>query len=151
MKFEPAIDKTYKILSSIAIFILIGTIFIILISQLNVVTFLIAIIIFIFIGYFLLSIRETYYEINHEFLTANQPLFQKKIPLNAVIKITDKYSLFTTPALLKMAMASKTLTIKYRNSKRIKWLTISPIEEDIFIEEILKVNPNITVERKRNH
>jgi Uma2 family endonuclease len=87
------------------------------------------------------------YEISDNLIIAKQLFFQIKINIDDIEKITDKFTLFSTPAVWKFSMSHKTLTIKYRVNNKIKWLTISPQEENQFIQEILKIKSELEIER----
>jgi Uma2 family endonuclease len=87
------------------------------------------------------------YEISDNLIIAKQLFFQIKINIDDIEKITDKFTLFSTPAVWKFSMSNKTLTIKYRVNNKIKWLTISPQEENQFIQEILKIKSQLEIER----
>ncbi|MAT59165.1 MAG: hypothetical protein CMF23_14430 [Ignavibacteriae bacterium] len=147
MIFKPAIDKLYIYLNFFTIFILVVTLYFVLMGPINFFVVLIALFTFGLIVYLLMMYNSISYEISDNLIIAKQLFFQIKINIDDIEKITDKFTLFSTPAVWKFSMSHKTLTIKYRVNNKIKWLTISPQEENQFIQEILKIKSELEIER----
>ncbi len=84
---------------------------------------------------------DTKYSINAEILFFYSGPFRGKININSIRKI-EHHSGLIVPVTYKPALDTKGLIIYYNSFDDIY---ISPKEVDIFLEELLKINPNITV------
>jgi hypothetical protein len=84
---------------------------------------------------------DTKYSINEEILYYYSGPFRGKININSIRKI-EHHSGLIVPVTYKPALDTKGLIIHYNSFDDIY---ISPEEEDVFLEELLKINPNITV------
>ncbi len=84
---------------------------------------------------------DTKYSINEEILCFYSGPFRGKININSIRKI-EHHSGLIVPVTYKPALDTKGLIIHYDSFDDIY---ISPEEEDVFLEELLKINPNITV------
>ena len=84
---------------------------------------------------------DTKYNINEEILYYYSGPFRGKININSIRKI-EHHSGLIVPVTYKPALDTKGLIIHYNSFDDIY---ISPNQEEIFIQELLKINPNIKV------
>jgi hypothetical protein len=84
---------------------------------------------------------DTKYSINGEILYFYSGPFRGKININSIRKI-EHHSGLIVPVTYKPALDTKGLIINYNSFDDIY---ISPKEVNVFLEELLKINPNITV------
>ena len=84
---------------------------------------------------------DTKYKINEEILYYYSGPFRGKININSIRKI-EHHSGLIVPVTYKPALDTKGLIIHYNSFDDIY---ISPNQEEIFIQELLKINPNIKV------
>lgn len=84
---------------------------------------------------------DTKYSINAEILCFYSGPFRGKININSIRKI-EHHSGLIVPVTYKPALDTKGLIIYYNSFDDIY---ISPKEEDVFLEELLKINPNIVI------
>ena len=84
---------------------------------------------------------DTKYSINEEILYFYSGPFRGKININSIRKI-EHHSGLIVPVTYKPALDTKGLIIYYNSFDDIY---ISPKEVNVFLEELLKINPNITV------
>ncbi|RJP59217.1 MAG: hypothetical protein C4543_07045 [Ignavibacteriales bacterium] len=150
-QFTPSTDKTFmRIFISALILCLVPTL-LILFETVETTAYLIALFVFLVIGIIIwMTIRINFIVNDHNFLTKFGP-FSVNIDLRTVVKITDRYSLFITPSVLKIARSNNTISLRYRkkNSLALHWLTISIEEENEFIREVLVHSPNAELELRR--
>jgi hypothetical protein len=84
---------------------------------------------------------DTKYSINEEILYFYSGPFRGKININSIRKI-EHHSGLIVPVTYKPALDTKGLILYYNSFDDIY---ISPKEVNVFLEELLKINPNITV------
>ena len=84
---------------------------------------------------------DTKYSIDEEILYFYSGPFRGKININSIRKI-EHHSGLIVPVTYKPALDTKGLIINYNSFDDIY---ISPKEVNVFLEELLKINPNITV------
>ena len=84
---------------------------------------------------------DTKYNINEEILYYYSGPFRGKININSIRKI-EHHSGIIVPVSYKPALDTKGLIIHYNSFDDIY---ISPNQEEIFIQQLLKINPNIKV------
>jgi hypothetical protein len=84
---------------------------------------------------------DTKYNIYEEILYYYSGPFRGKININSIRKI-EHHSGLIVPVTYKPALDTKGLIIYYNSFDDIY---ISPKDEDVFLEELLKINPNIKV------
>ena len=84
---------------------------------------------------------DTKYTINEEILYYYSGPFRGKININSIRKI-ERHSGLIVPVTYKPALDTKGLIIHYNSFDDIY---ISPKKQEIFIQELLKINPNIKV------
>jgi hypothetical protein len=87
---------------------------------------------------------DTKYSIKEEILYFYSGPFRGKITINSIRKI-EHHSGLLVPVSYKPALDTKGLIIYYNSFDDIY---ISPNQEAIFLEELLKINPNIKVIQK---
>ena len=87
---------------------------------------------------------DTKYSIKEEILYFYSGPFRGKININSIRKI-EHHSGLIVPVTYKPALDTKGLIIYYNSFDDIY---ISPEQEAIFLEELLKINPNIKVIQK---
>lgn len=87
---------------------------------------------------------DTKYSIKEEILYFYSGPFRGKININSIRKI-EHHSGLIVPVTYKPALDTKGLIIYYNSFDDIY---ISPNQEAIFLEELLKINPNIKVIQK---
>ena len=93
--------------------------------------------------YFLMSFCDKVY-LEDNILTAVIGFLKIKIDLKKVVLVTDKYSLFTTAATIKIARSRELLTLRYykENSNLLTWISIGIVEEELLIKKILEFAPD---------
>lgn len=84
---------------------------------------------------------DTKYSIDEEILYFYSGPFRGKININSIRKI-EHHSGLIVPVTYKPALDTKGLILYYNSFDDIY---ISPKEVNVFLEELLKINPNITV------
>ena len=84
---------------------------------------------------------DTKYNINKEILYYYSGPFRGKININSIRKI-EHHSGLIVPVTYKPALDTKGLIIHYNSFDDIY---ISPKDEEVFLEELLKINSNIKV------
>lgn len=84
---------------------------------------------------------DTKYNIIEEILYYYSGPFRGKININSIRKI-ERHSGLIVPVTYKPALDTKGLIIHYNSFDDIY---ISPKKQEIFIQELLKINPNIKV------
>jgi hypothetical protein len=84
---------------------------------------------------------DTKYNIKEEILCFYSGPFRGKININSIRKVERHSGLFV-PVTYKPALNTKGFIVYYNKYDEIY---ISPNQEEIFIEELLKINPNIVV------
>jgi hypothetical protein len=84
---------------------------------------------------------DTKYSIKEEILYFYSGPFRGKITINSIRKI-EHHSGLIVPVTYKPALDTKGLIIHYNSFDDIY---ISPHQEAIFLEELLRINPNIVV------
>ena len=84
---------------------------------------------------------DTKYSINGEILYFYSGPFRGKININSIRKI-EHHSGLIVPVTYKPALDTKGLILYYNS---FDYIYISPKEVNVFLEELLKINPNITV------
>jgi hypothetical protein len=84
---------------------------------------------------------DTKYCIIEDTISFNSGPFRGNISINSIRKI-EHHSGLIVPVTYKPALDTKGLIIHYNNFDDIYF---SPKEEDLFLEELLKINPNILV------
>jgi len=84
---------------------------------------------------------DTKYCIIEEIITFNSGPFRGKININSIRKI-ERHSGLIVPVTYKPALGTKGLIIYYNKFDDIY---ISPKEEEVFLEELIRINPNIEV------
>lgn len=87
---------------------------------------------------------DTKYSIKAEILYFYSGPFRGKININSIRKI-EHHSGLIVPVTYKPALDTKGIIIYYNSFDDIY---ISPNQEAIFLEELLKINPNIKVIQK---
>lgn len=148
MDFKPQIDKSYVWLVFISEILLFSSLVLILSSAITIVTISLSILIF-YLGLYLIFISmHTKYTVSENYILASQPFLTRKIFYKDIVFITNKYTMINTPSNLKMAMSNQALTIKYKLNNKIRWLTISPIDQQKFIDEVKKYYPTIHIEKR---
>lgn len=148
MDFKPLIDKSYVWLVFISEILLFSSLVLILSSAITIVTISLSILIF-YLGLYLIFISmHTKYTVSENYILASQPFLTRKIFYKDIVFITNKYTMINTPSNLKMAMSNQALTIKYKLNNKIRWLTISPIDQQKFIDEVKKYYPTIHIEKR---
>ena len=148
MDFKPLIDKSYVSLVFISEILLFSSLVLILSSAITIVTISLSILIF-YLGLYLIFISmHTKYTVSENYILASQPFLTRKIFYKDIVFITNKYTMINTPSNLKMAMSNQALTIKYKLNNKIRWLTISPIDQQKFIDEVKKYYPTIHIEKR---
>ncbi|WKZ70563.1 MAG: hypothetical protein QY331_04760 [Melioribacteraceae bacterium] len=147
----PSTDKTFiRIFISALVLCLVPTI-LILFEAADTTTYVVALFVVLLIGTIIwMTFRINFIVNDHNFLTKFGP-FSVNIDLRTVVKITDRYSLFVTPSVLKIARSNNTISLRYRkkNSLALHWLTIGIEEENEFIREVLVHSPNAELELRR--
>ena len=148
MDFKPQIDKSYVWLVFISEILLFSSLVLILSSAITIVTISLSILIF-YLGLYLIFISmHTKYTVSENYILASHPFLTRKIFYKDIVFITNKYTMINTPSNLKMAMSNQALTIKYKLNNKIRWLTISPIDQQKFIDEVKKYYPTIHIEKR---
>lgn len=148
MDFKPQIDKSYVWLVFISEILFFSSLVLILSSAITIVTISLSILIF-YLGLYLIFISmHTKYTVSENYILASQPFLTRKIFYKDIVFITNKYTMINTPSNLKMAMSNQALTIKYKLNNKIRWLTISPIDQQKFIDEVKKYYPTIHIEKR---
>lgn len=89
------------------------------------------------------TLLDTRYVIKNNFLFYRSGPFRGRININKIIKI-QYYSGLFVPVTTKPALDSKGYIISYNNNQ--DGLFVSPQKADLFIEELLKINPKIEVQ-----
>lgn len=84
---------------------------------------------------------DTKYTLKENKIFYNSGPFRGAIAIDAIKKI-ERHSGLIVPVTFKPALNTKGLIIHYNSFDAIY---ISPKQEDLFLEELLKVNPNIEV------
>ena len=84
---------------------------------------------------------DTKYSIKEEVISFNSGPFRGKININSIRKI-EHHSGLIVPVTYKPALDTKGLIIHYNSFDDIY---ISPKDEDVFLEELLKINPKIVI------
>jgi len=84
---------------------------------------------------------DTKYAIKEEIITFNSGPFRGKININSIRKI-EHHSGLIVPVNYKPALNTAGLIVYYNKYDEIY---ISPIKKEIFLEELLKINPKIEV------
>ena len=84
---------------------------------------------------------DTKYRIKEEILYFYSGPFRGKITINSIRKI-EHHSGLIVPVTYKPALNTKGLIVYYNSYDDIY---ISPNQEAIFLEELLRINPNIVV------
>jgi hypothetical protein len=84
---------------------------------------------------------DTKYRIKEEILYFYSGPFRGKITINSIRKI-EHHSGLIVPVTYKPALNTKGLIVYYNSYDDIY---ISPNQEEIFLEELLRINPNIVV------
>ena len=84
---------------------------------------------------------DTKYIFSQEILYFYSGPFRGKINVNS-IKNIERHSGLIVPVTYKPALDTKGLIIRYNSFDDIY---ISPKEEEVFIQELLKINPNIVI------
>jgi hypothetical protein len=84
---------------------------------------------------------DTKYAIKEEIITFNSGPFRGKININSIRKI-ERHSGLIVPVTYKPALNTAGLIVYYNKYDEIY---ISPNQEAIFLEELLKINPKIEV------
>ena len=84
---------------------------------------------------------DTKYSIKEGIIYFNSGPFRGNININSIKKI-ERHSGIIVPVTFKPALNFKGLIIHYNSFDDIY---ISPVEEALFLEELLKVNPNILI------
>lgn len=84
---------------------------------------------------------DTKYSIKEEVISFNSGPFRGKININSIRKI-EHHSGLIVPVTYKPALDTKGLIIHYNSFDDIY---ISPKDEEVFLEELLKINPKIVI------
>lgn len=92
-------------------------------------------------GFLIWAIRKTMYEITPEFLHYQFGPMVGKIPIQSIKSLEVNKTLWAGN---KPAMATQGIIVKYNSYDEVY---ISPQTNETFVEEILKVNPKIQVNR----
>lgn len=92
-------------------------------------------------GFLIWAIRKTTYEITTEFFHYQFGPMVGKIPIQAIKTLEVNKTLWVGN---KPAMASQGIIVKYNTYDEVY---ISPESNENFVEEILKINPKIQVNR----
>ncbi len=114
-------------------------IWIIFLFQFHISIFLIALIVTLF---FLWIWFGTSYQVNDELFYYQSGPFRKKIPINKIIKINRKVRSWSG---MRPALTFEYLKIRYNKYDDVYDVFIAPEDEEKFIEDIIKINPDIIV------
>jgi hypothetical protein len=93
------------------------------------------------IGFLLWVLLDTRYVIKNHFLLYRSGPIRGRINIEQIQKI-KKHSGLYVPVTLKPALDTKGLIITYN---KYDDLFISPIKSDLFLEELMKINPKIEI------
>lgn len=145
MKFKSRIDLLHRIIYFATVSFLLGIVFYIWINNseslaVNIWTTILC----LGVSAFMIAIfSNSKYEIDSEFIHYQTGPIKGKIQINSVKEIEVNKTMWI--GTLKPATALNGLIIKYNNFDEIY---ISPKTNEKFVEEILKINPEIKITRK---
>lgn len=86
-------------------------------------------------------VSRTSYTLKNEILICKSGPFKKEIPINSITKISYHKGLIV-PAFWKLSLSDSGFIINYGKFEDIY---ISPQDCELFIEELIKINPNILI------
>lgn len=143
MKFTSEFSQKNKILFGLIALILIASTFPVFLHN-DVKENIIGKVIIVSINFFSIGllfwiVSKTNYTIHHNKLICKSGPFQKKIAIEQIKRI-ENHSGIIVPALWKLALSHNGIIIYYGQFDEIY---ISPKESKKFIDELIKLNPNI--------
>lgn len=149
--YTPSTDRIYIIFFTAALALTLISTLLIILEDVGIFAYCLLLFVVLLIYVIIWMTFKINFIIREHILNVKFGPFSLNVDLRNVVKITDRYSLFLTPSLLKIARSNKTISLrcKKKNSVLLNWITIAVNEEKEFIAEVLKHSPEADLELKR--